>query len=58
MFCGEELGRSWDPDSNFIAALRGEEQIQATVADAVEVARLSEAVWESAATGQPVQAAD
>ncbi len=58
VFCGEELGRSWDPDSNFIAALRGEEQIQATVADAVEVARLSEAVWESAATGQPVQAAD
>lgn len=55
---GEELGRSWDPDTNFIAALRGQEPVQATVADAVQVARLSEAVWESAATGQPVRPAD
>jgi predicted dehydrogenase len=54
----DDLGESSNPDVNFIAALRGTEQIQATVADAVGVARFSEAVWSSAAGGQPVRLSD
>ncbi len=50
---GDDLGRTRDPDSNFIGALRGQEEIQASPEDGLEVIRLSEAVWESAATGQP-----
>ncbi len=50
---GDDLGRTRDPDSNFIGALRGQEQIQASSEDGREVIRLSEAIWEAAATGQP-----
>ncbi len=51
---GDALGRSWDPDSNFVAALRGQEEVQARPEDALEVIRLSEAAWQSAAKGQAV----
>jgi len=50
----DQLGSSPSPDANFIGALRGEEEIQASPDCALEVARLSEAVWESAASGRPV----
>lgn len=51
---GDELGPSRTPDANFIAALRGQEEIQASAASALEVARLSEAIWESAAGGSSI----
>ena len=50
---GKKLGRTWDPDSNFISALRGQEELQATAEDGLRVAQLSEAVWASAASGKP-----
>ena len=50
---GEELGKSWTPDENFIAALRGEEKIQSTPEDALKVIQLSEAAWASADSGAP-----
>ncbi len=51
---GEELGRTWSPDANFIAALRGEEEIQAPAECGLQVIQLSEAIWESAERGRPV----
>lgn len=51
---GKALGRTWDPDSNFIAALRGREEIQAPPKCGLEVIRLSEAIWESADSARPV----
>ena len=49
-----ELEPASDPDANFIAALRGKEQIQAKPEDFLKVIQLSEAAWASAASGQPV----
>ncbi|MGD9497853.1 MAG: Gfo/Idh/MocA family protein [Armatimonadota bacterium] len=50
---GAKLGRTWSPDENFIAAIRGEEEIQSTPDDALKVIQLSEAAWASAASGKP-----
>lgn len=50
---GSKLGRTWSPDENFIATIRGEEQIQASPEDALKVIQLSEAAWASAESGQP-----
>ena len=54
LITGEQLGPSQTPDANFIAALRGREEVQSPPACALEGARLSEAIWESAATGKSV----
>lgn len=51
---GEELGRTWNPDSNYIAAVRGQEDVQAPAEEGLEVIRLSEAIWESADSARPV----
>jgi predicted dehydrogenase len=50
---GEDLGRTWPPDENFIAAIRGKEEIQSTPEDALKVIQLSEAAWASADSGKP-----
>ena len=50
---GRKLGRTWSPDENFIAAIRGEEEIQSTPEDALKVIQLSEAAWASAESGRP-----
>jgi predicted dehydrogenase len=49
-----ELDAASDPDANFINAVRGKEQVQATPADALKVIQLSEAAWASGASGQAV----
>ncbi|MBM3500463.1 MAG: Gfo/Idh/MocA family oxidoreductase [Armatimonadetes bacterium] len=51
----EELGRSWSPDLNFIAALRGEEEIQTPPEEFLKVIQLTEAAWKSGATGAPAK---
>ncbi|HCA45803.1 MAG TPA: hypothetical protein DEP45_00200, partial [Armatimonadetes bacterium] len=50
---GDDLGRTWPPDANFFAAIRGEEQVQSTPQDALKVIQLSEAAWASAESGRP-----
>ena len=50
---GEDLGRTWSPDENFILSIRGEERIQSTLEDALKVIQLSEAAWASADSGKP-----
>jgi len=50
----EEMGRSWAPDDNFIAAIRGKEEIQTPPEEFLKVIQLTEAAWKSAASGQPV----
>ena len=50
---GEALGRTWPPDDNFIAAIRGKEEIQSSPEDALKVIQLSEAAWASAESGKP-----
>lgn len=45
--------RTWSPDANFIAAIRGEEEIQSSPEDALKVIQLSEAAWASADSGRP-----
>jgi predicted dehydrogenase len=52
---GETLGRSWSPDENFIAAIRGEEEIQATPENGLRTIQLTEAAWRSGETGRPAQ---
>ncbi len=54
---GPSLGRTWSPDENFIAAIRGEEEVQSTPEDALKVIQLSEAAWASADSGKPVAVA-
>lgn len=49
---GEALGRTWTPDENFIAAIRGKEEIQASPECGLRVIQLTEAAWRSGATGQ------
>ena len=44
-----------NPDLNFINAIRGKEEIQATPEDALKVIQLSEAAWASAKTGAPAK---
>lgn len=50
---GDDLGRTWPPDANFFAAIRGEEEVQSTPEDALKVIQLSEAAWASAESGKP-----
>lgn len=50
---GAALGKTWTPDENFIAAIRGEEEIQSSPTDALKVIQLSEAAWASAESGKP-----
>lgn len=50
---GKQLGRSWTPDENFLAAIRGKEEVQSRPEDALKVIQLSEAAWASADTGKP-----
>jgi predicted dehydrogenase len=52
---GEDLGRTWDPDTNFINAIRGKEDVAATCEDALKVIQLSEATWRSAKEGVPAK---
>lgn len=40
------------PDDNFLAAIRGQEEVAATAEDGLRVAQLSEAVWRSAEQGE------
>lgn len=49
----EALGRTWSPDENFIAAIRGEEEVQAPPECGLRVIQLTEAAWRSGDTGQP-----
>jgi predicted dehydrogenase len=51
----EEMGRSWDPDTNFIGAIRGEEEIQTPPEEFLKVIQLTEAAWKSGASGKPVK---
>jgi len=51
----EELGRSWSPDLNFIAAIRGEEEIQTPPEEFLKVIQLTEAAWKSGASGVPTK---
>lgn len=48
-----EMGRNWTPDENFVAAIRGREEIQAPPECGLRVIQLTEAAWRSGATGQP-----
>jgi predicted dehydrogenase len=48
---GEALGRTWGPDENFVAALRGREEIQAPPECGLRVIQLTEAAWRSGASG-------
>ncbi len=51
----EELGRSWSPDLNFIAAIKGKEEIQTPPEEFLKVIQLTEAAWKSGAAGGPVK---
>ena len=51
----KELGRSWSPDGNFIAAIRGKEEIQTPPEEFLKVIQLTEAAWKSGETGQPAK---
>ena len=48
----ETLGRSWAPDDNFIAAIRGQEEIQAPATCGLRTIQLTEAAWRSGETGE------
>lgn len=50
----EALGRNWSPDENFVAAIQGKEEIQAPGLCGLRTIQLTEAAWESGATGQKV----
>ena len=52
---GETLGRTWSPDENFLAAIRGQEEIQAPPQCGLRVIQLTEAAWRSGETGRPAQ---
>jgi predicted dehydrogenase len=49
---GEDLGRTWSPDQNFIAAIQGREEIQTPPECGLRVIQLTEAAWRSGDTGQ------
>jgi predicted dehydrogenase len=51
----EEMGRSWSPDQNYIAAIRGQEEIQTPPEEFLKVIQLTEAAWKSAASGKSVK---
>jgi len=51
----EKLGRSWSPDLNFIAAIRGEEEVQTPAEEFLKVIQLTEAAWKSGPSGKPVK---
>ncbi len=50
----DQLPAFGNPDLNFIAAIRGEQEIQAPPECGLQVIRLTEAAWQSAESGQPV----
>lgn len=49
---GEELGRTWNPDQNFIATIRNQEEIQAPPSCGLRVIQLTEAAWRSGDSGE------
>ncbi len=51
----EELGRTWSPDDNFIASIRGEEEPQTPPVEFLKVIQLTEAAWKSGDTGLPAK---
>ncbi len=55
VLAGTDLPNYGDPDHNFIAAIRGEQEIQAPPECGLSVIRLTEAAWQSADLGQPVE---
>lgn len=57
-FTYDRLDGIGTPDQHFIEVIQGKAQLQATFEDALKVARLTQAAWESAANGgQPVTVA-
>jgi len=44
----QQLGRTWSPDENFVAAIRGEEEVESLPEEALKVIQLTEAAWASA----------
>jgi predicted dehydrogenase len=52
---GEHLPNFGNPDANFIAAIRGEQEIQAPPECGLQVIRLTEAAWRSAQLGELVE---
>ncbi|MCX7597469.1 MAG: Gfo/Idh/MocA family oxidoreductase, partial [Armatimonadetes bacterium] len=52
---GADLPGLGTADANFIAAIRGQAEIQAPPECGLKVIRLTEAVWKSAELGQPVE---
>jgi predicted dehydrogenase len=55
MRAGSDLPGFGNPDINFVAAIRGKEEIQAPPECGLAVIQLTEAAWESAAKGCPVE---
>jgi predicted dehydrogenase len=53
-----EMPAGQHPDANFIAAILGQEEVEAPPICGLRVAELSEAAWRSAETGQVVRVAD
>jgi predicted dehydrogenase len=47
--------RNWDPDTNFLDAIRKKDEVQAPPLCGLRTIQLTEAVWKSAATGAPVK---
>jgi predicted dehydrogenase len=52
-----DLPRGWDPDTNFVRAILGEEEPQTPPECGLRVIQLTEAAWKSAKTGRPVTVA-
>jgi len=50
-----EMPKGSNPDVNFIAAVRGTEQLAAPAECGLPVIQLTEAIWESGETGQPAR---
>ena len=48
--------KSWDPDTNFLEALEGKDEVQAPPVCGLRTIQLTEATWNSAASGQPEKA--
>jgi len=53
----EEMPKGNDPDSNFIAAIRGKQEIGSPAIWGLRVIELTEAAWRSASTGQVAEVA-
>ncbi len=50
-----EMPKGSNPDANFIAAIRGTEQLAAPAECGLPVIQLTEAIWESGESGQPAK---